>query len=167
MKSSSILFVLAAAAANVAIAADMASTPVPAVLAGLEPGAVPEAESAARAFSSALKKGDRDAALALLSTQARIHESGHTQTRSEYAAEHLAADIAFLANAQVKPISFGSMSVGDGALVGSESEIRATSPKGKPVALRSHELLSVKREGGTWKIVDVRWESAPLSPAAK
>ena len=168
MKPSSILCSWAAWPANGAAAAEVASTPMSAALAGLEPGAVPDAESAARAFSAALKKGDRDTALALLSPQARIHESGHAQTRSEYAAEHLAADIAFLAGAQIKPLSFGSKRVGDdSALVGSESEIHTTSSKGKPVALRSHELLSLKREGGTWKIVDVRWESAPLAPAGK
>ncbi|HEX7917157.1 DUF4440 domain-containing protein [Rudaea sp.] len=167
MKSSSVLLSLAALAANVAVAAEMASTPKPAARAGFEPGAVPEAESAARAFAAALKKGNRDAALALLSAQARIHEGGHTQTRSEYAAEHLAADIAFLAAAQIKPLASGSRSVGDGALVGSESEIRATSSKGKPIALHSRELLSLKRENGIWKIVDVRWESAPLEPAVK
>lgn len=167
MKPSSILFLLATLATNVAGAAGVASAPRSVALAGLTPGAVPEAESAARAFSAALKKGDRDAALALLSPQAHIRESGHTQTRSEYAAEHLAADIAFLATVQIKSISFGSKSVGNGALVGSETEIRATSSKGKPIALRSQELLSLKHEDGAWKIVDVRWESAPLPPADK
>lgn len=128
---------------------------------------MPAAEAAARAFSAALKNGDRKAALASLSAQASISEDGHTQTRSEYAATHLAADIAFLKDAQITPISFGSNTDGDAAMVGGENEIRATSSKGKPVALRSRELLRLKHEGAAWKIVDVQWESTPLSPAPK
>jgi len=156
-----------AACASVAAGADVSPHRQTLALDGLKPGAVPEAEAAARAFSTALKNGDREAVLASLSAQASISEGGHTQTRSEYAAVHLAADIAFLRNAQITPVSLGSSTDGDAAMVGSENEIHATSSKGKPVALRSRELLRLKREGAAWKIVDVQWESTPLAPAVK
>ena len=156
-----------AACASAATAAGAQPAARQLLLAGLEPGGVPEAEATARAFAAALKNGDRDAVLALLSAQAQIDEGGHTQTRSEYAAAHLAADIAFLRNAQITPVSLGSSTDGDAAMVGSENEIHATSSKGKPVALRSRELLRLKREGAAWKIVDVQWESTPLAPAVK
>ena len=64
-------------------------------LRGLTPHAVPDAEALATAFQRALQRGDRDGVLALLSADVRISESGHTQSRSEYAAGHLGEDIAF------------------------------------------------------------------------
>ena len=169
MKSAVYLLCLAAAMRNLAFGAEApnAVKPEHVLLAGFAPGAVPEAEATAKAFAAALKGGDRAAVLDLLSARARIREGGHTQTRAEYAAEHLAADIAFLRTAQITPISFGSKAIGDGAQVHSESEIRAISSKGKPIALRSREMLSLKREGADWKIVDVQWESNPLVSAEK
>lgn len=46
-------------------------------------------------FHRALVQGDRAAALAILSEDATILESGGLQTRAEYEREHLAEDIAF------------------------------------------------------------------------
>ncbi|MEO8461289.1 MAG: cytochrome c, partial [Dokdonella sp.] len=93
----------------------------PLSLDGLTPGAAPEAEAIAAAFHNALKNGDRDAVLVLLSPDVAISEDGHTQTRDEYAAGHLAADIAFLKDAKIEVLSQGSMLSGDSASVGSES----------------------------------------------
>jgi len=160
------LFALAACA-SAATAASAQPAARQLLLAGLEPGGVPEAEATARAFAAALKNGDRDAVLALLSAQAQINEGGHTQTRSEYAAAHLAADIAFLRKVRIDPVSFGSKASGDSALVGSETEVHTTSSKGRQVTLRNRELLRLQREGGAWKIVTVRWESAPLESTGK
>jgi ketosteroid isomerase-like protein len=47
-------------------------------------------------FHDALRRGDSEAALKLLATDAVILESGSSQTREEYAREHLAEDISFL-----------------------------------------------------------------------
>jgi ketosteroid isomerase-like protein len=63
-------------------------------------GSVPsEAEAitaAVNGFHDALHRGDREAALNLLAPDAVIIESGSSQTREEYAREHLAEDIAFV-----------------------------------------------------------------------
>ena len=125
---------------------------------GLKPKAVPAAEAVARAFQSALQRGDRSAVQALLAPDVSISEAGHVQTRDEYASGHLGGDIAFLKDARISPVSIASMAMGDSAMVGSESEIR-TSLKGKPVTLRSREMLKLKQDGKDWKIVSVQWQS--------
>ncbi|HUW28086.1 MAG TPA: c-type cytochrome [Sulfuriferula sp.] len=128
----------------------------------LKPQAVPLAEAAAQAFQTALQKGDRAAVLALLAPDAVIREDGHVQTRESYAAGPLAEDIAFLKDAQITPITQGSMSMGDLAVVGSERDITAM-VKGKPVTIRRRELLSLSQLGKEWKIVSVQWQSAPVA----
>ena len=127
---------------------------------GLKPGAVPAAETIARAFQSALQTGDRDKVLALLAPGATISESGKTQSRDEYAGEHLGEDIAFLNSAQVTLVSLGSMPMGETAMVGSESDIAT---RGTPSVIRSREMLTLKRDGDAWKILSVRWQSGPDS----
>ncbi len=127
---------------------------------GLQPKAVPAAEAVAHAFQSALQRGDRAAVLALLAPDVSISEDAHVQTRDEYASGHLGGDIAFLKGARITPVSIASMAMGDGAMVGSESAIK-TSVKGKPVALRSREMLKLTHDGKDWKIVSVQWQSTP------
>src|SRR3546814_3929691 len=56
-------------------------------MAGLAANAVPAAESAANAFHEALKRGDRQAVLALLAPEVVIHEGGETQDREEHTSE--------------------------------------------------------------------------------
>lgn len=137
-----------------------AAAPAAISLEGLTPKAAPQAEAAARAFHAALKNGDRDAVLALLAPEVTISEAGHTQSRDEYAAGHLGEDIAFLKDAKITELSLGSMSMSSTAIVGSESTF-ATVENGKPVALRSREMLTLKNAGGRWLITAVQWQSEP------
>ena len=129
---------------------------------GMKPGAVPTAETVARAFQAALQRGDREAVLALLAPDVRVSEGGHTQTLDEYAADHLGEDIKFLKAARLTPVSLGSMPMGDTAMVGSESDIEATI-KGKPTTLRSREMLKLSKSGDSWKIVSVQWQTTPTT----
>jgi ketosteroid isomerase-like protein len=62
-------------------------------------------------------------------------------------------------------VSQGSQQQGDTAIVGSESEIRTTI-KGKPVSLRSREVLNLKKIRNVWKIVAIHWQSSPLTEKA-
>ena len=143
-------------------AATAAAAAAPLSLDGMKPKAVPAAEAVAQAFHAALQHGDRAAVLALLASNVTISEGGHTQTRDDYANGHLGEDIAFLKSAKITPVSLGSMPMGDTAMVGSESDIHTTA-NGKPVAIRSRELLSLKKDGKDWKIVSIQWQSAPVS----
>ncbi len=130
---------------------------------GLTANAVPAAESVARAFHAALKRGDRQAVMALLAPEVSIHEGGETQTRSVYAASHLGHDIAFLKEADVRPVEMGSMPMGDTAMVGSRSQVR-TVHHAEQVAMLSSEMLTLKKSGNTWLITRVDWASQPLQP---
>jgi len=127
---------------------------------GLKAKAVPDAELVAQAFHVALEQGDRAAVLALLSADVVVSEAGHTQSRDEYAAGHLGEDIAFMKAAQITPVSLASKELGETAMVRSESEIRAK-VKGEARTFRSQEMLTLKRESGSWKIVDIQWRSLP------
>jgi len=133
----------------------------PLSLEGMKPGAVPAAEAVARAFQAALQRGDRAAVLALLAPDVSISEGGHTQSRDDYASGHLGEDIAFLKTARITPVALGSMPMGDAAMVGSESDLQATL-KGKPATLRSREMLNLRKDGGSWKIVSVQWQTTPV-----
>jgi len=130
----------------------------------LKAGGSPQAEATAQAFQAALDNGNRDAAVALLADNASISEGGSTQSRADYASHHLGEDIAFLKNAQVKRLSRVSAASGDRAQVVTESEIRPTS-KGRPVTLRSHEMMQLQRTNGAWKIVSIDWSSKANPPS--
>ncbi len=143
-----------------------AGSPAPGadVMDGMVAGSAPEAEAVAKAFQRALQRGDRDAVLALLTPGVQISEGGNSQSRTQYAAGHLAEDIAFLKQAQVKPLALGSMSMLGTAMVGSRSEIVAVH-EGQPVVLISSELLTLVKSGATWKIAKVQWSSQQPSRA--
>ena len=128
---------------------------------GMQPKAAADAEAVAEAFHAALKQGNRQAALALLAPEVTISEGGQTQTREQYASGHLAEDIGFLKAAQIKPVSMDSMPMGETAMVGSRSEIRA-SHDGKPVALLSTEMLTLRKAPSGWLITKIEWASDPL-----
>jgi mono/diheme cytochrome c family protein/ketosteroid isomerase-like protein len=143
-------------------AAAAPSVEVPLSMDGLTPHAVPAAEAVAQAFHRALHSGDRAAVLALLAPDVSISEGGQVQSREAYASGHLGEDIAFLKAAQISPVSLGSMAMGVTAMVGSESEIKATI-KGQPTTLRGREMLNLRQEGGAWKITSVQWQTGQES----
>lgn len=155
-------------AASAGAAHDAAPAPPapPLSMEGLKAGAAPDAEQVALAFHRALQKGDREAVLALLSSDVTVSEAGQTQSRAEYAAGHLAEDIKFLKTAEVTPIALASMPMGDTAMVGSETEIRPKAA-GHATVLRSREMLTLRRENGAWKITAIRWESGPAAAAPR
>ena len=142
-------------------AAGTPAVEAPLSMEGMKPNAAPAAEAVARAFQAALQRGDRAAVLALLAPDASISEGGQTQTRDDYASGHLGEDIAFLKTARITPVSLGSMPMGDAAMVGSESDMQTT-VKGKPATLRSREMLNLRKDGGSWKIVSVQWQTTPV-----
>jgi ketosteroid isomerase-like protein len=127
----------------------------------LKLGGAPEAEAAAQAFEDALRRGDREAAIALLAPDAQISEGGKSQSRDDYAARHLGEDIAFLKDAKIRLISRTSMAMGDSAQVVSDSEIHIRN--GNPVVLRSHAQMALKRTNGHWKITAIVWSSQGAS----
>ena len=128
---------------------------------GLVANAEPGAEATAKAFHAALQKGDRAAVLALLAPEVVVSEEGESQSREQYAAGHLGADIEFLKSASIKPVSVGSMPMGNTAMVGSRSEIR-TNTNGKAMAMLSSEMLTMKKTPNGWRITRIEWASEKL-----
>ncbi len=129
---------------------------------GMKAQAVSAAEAMAQAPHGALHSDDRAAVLALLAPDVSISEGGQVQSREAYASGHLGEDIALLKAAQISPVSLGSMAMGDAAMVGSESDMQIT-VKGKPATLRSREMLNLRKDGASWKIVSIQWQTAQVS----
>ncbi|MEO7916999.1 MAG: nuclear transport factor 2 family protein [Dokdonella sp.] len=113
------------------------------------------------AFHAALQRGDRRGVVTLLAPEVIVTEGGETQSHDEYASHHLAEDIAFLKGAKITPISLRSIPAGDTAVVGSEADI-GMMKQGRWTTTRSRELLKLKRQDTTWKIVSIEWQSELL-----
>ena len=128
---------------------------------GYSAKAVPGAEAVAAAFHAALQNGDRARVLGLLAPEVTVNEGGEHQDRSTYAAGHLSEDIAFLKSATVHPRFVGSMSMGNAAMVATRSEIHAAA-EGKPLALLSTEILTMKDTAQGWLITRIEWSSERL-----
>lgn len=109
-------------------------------------------------FHDALAAGDSARVLELLAPEARILEGGGVETRSEYAAHHLGADMAF---AGAVPRQRGPLSVtvrGDVAWVTSISIAQGTY-RDREIDSRVAELAVVSRHGDAWRIEAVHWSS--------
>ena len=112
------------------------------------------------AFHAALDHGDAAAVSALLDNDVLIFESGEVEHgRADYAAHHLAADIAF--SREVKSTVTRRAARADGAMawVASEGRSRGTW-HGKPIDLATTETMVLQQVGGAWRIVQIHWSSA-------
>lgn len=146
--------VLAAALAVLTLAAD-----------GRAQSTSPEAavREVAHELHDALARGDSAAVLDLLADGVRVYEGGHAETRSEYRAGHLAADIEFVGGMDRRTLAehvrTSGNRVGDMALYLSEYRMTGTF-RGEAVDTRGTETLVMQRvsEGG-WRIVHVHWSS--------
>lgn len=117
------------------------------------------------AFQAALSNGDEATATMLLAPDVLIYESGgQERSRSEYAAGHLAGDIAFMAGAKVQRLEQAQTAAGDLAVVTTRSRI-VTRSKDKAVDLLSTETMVLRRVGSRWRIVHIHWSSRPSSAA--
>lgn len=118
------------------------------------------AAAAVDAFHGALRRGDQNAAAALLAEDAVIFESGGVErTKAEYAASHLPADAEFSRN--VSSVVTHRMGASQGASAWIASEGRTTGTyKGKPVDILTTETMILRRMREGWRIVHVHWSSA-------
>lgn len=126
-------------------------------------GDVPSDESksiaaAVEGFHDALRRGDSTAALELLAPDAIILESGATQTREQYAREHLAEDIAFV---KAVPETRSNISVkqqGDAAWETAITRSIGTF-NGHEVNSVGVELMVLTKVDSQWRICAVHWSS--------
>ena len=120
-----------------------------------------EVVAVTRAFHEALASGDTATVLGLLAPDAVILESGDTESRAEYAAHHLAADIAFV---QAVP---GAREVTSVRVEGNVGWVTATSTtrgefRGRAIASQGAELMILSRSGDHWRIRAIHWSSHRL-----
>lgn len=133
----------------------------------LPPAANPDSAAVVatvEAFHAALAKGDSTAALALLAPDAVVLESGDIETRAEYEAHHLGADIAFT---QAVP---GRRQVTLVRVEGTVAWVAGTSItegefRGRPVNSQGAELMVLSRTSAGWRIRAIHWSSHRRTPA--
>ena len=113
------------------------------------------------AFHAALAAGDKAAAIALLSPDVVIFESGHVErTRDEYTRDHLASDIAFSKTTTRKVSKHLEHEEGNSATVLEETDTKGAF-KGKPVHALGLETALLEKQGDGWVIVHLHWSSRP------
>jgi len=124
--------------------------------AAAEEGSAPA--DVAAAFHAALAAGDAAAAEALLAPDAIVLESGHVETRSEYVAGHLAADIEFARAVRSQRSDVRVVRAGDVAWVSASSRAEGAF-RGRDVRSQGAELIVLARGAQGWRIRAIHWSS--------
>jgi ketosteroid isomerase-like protein len=151
--------IFAAAALILAIPAQICAKP-PSIPAEAMPEAAREAAAAVDAFHAALRRGDAQAALALVADDAIVFEDGRVErTKAEYALHHAGADAAFSKAVSAKRLSRTGQAGGGLALIASESRTRGRF-RGQDVDRIMVETMILRRESAGWRIVHIHWSSA-------
>jgi len=114
--------------------------------------------SAVARYHGALATGDSATALSLLTADALILESGGVETRADYRAHHLPADITF---ARAIPSQRGPILVrvrGDVAWTSSTSTTKGDY-NGRAINSVSAESMVLVRDAQAWRISSIHWSS--------
>jgi ketosteroid isomerase-like protein len=119
--------------------------------------------AAVSAFHAALAAGYSAAALALLTDDALIVEAGETETREQYRAHHLPADIEFARSVETEQSPLRVRVSSDAAWVTSTSRSRG-SFHGRAIDSEGAELMVLARSPAGWRIAAIHWSSHPRRP---
>ena len=122
------------------------------------PGDSADVAAAVARFHAALATGDSTGALALLTPDAQILESGGAETLAEYRSHHLSSDIGY---ARAVTTQRGATAVrvqGDAAWAASTSTSTGTF-RMRPVAAAGAELMVLVRTPQGWRIAAIHWSS--------
>jgi ketosteroid isomerase-like protein len=115
------------------------------------------------AFHAALRRGDTQAASALLTDDVLVFEEGRAErSKAEYALRHLAADAAFSKAVAGKVSRRRGQASGDFAWIATEGRTKG-SYRGTDVNRVTDETMVLRRVEGAWKIVHIHWSSAQSS----
>lgn len=118
--------------------------------------------AAVAAFHAALTAGDREAALSWLAADLTVLEGGVLETRAEYEAGHLAADMEFSASVETERSSTRVTVDGDTAWTVATSTARGTF-RGHEVASAGVELMVLTRTADGWRIRAIHWSAGRLA----
>jgi ketosteroid isomerase-like protein len=114
-------------------------------------------------FHAALTAGDSTMALALLAPDVTILESGAVETRAEYRASHLKADIdAARAGTTTRTVTRVVVQ-GDAAWVVSTSSSQREAG-GRQISSAGAELMVLRRASSGWQITAIHWSSRRRTP---
>lgn len=116
-----------------------------------------------RRFHEALVRGDSGTALSLLADDAVVLEAGSLETREDYRAHHLPADIRFAAAVRTTQQRVRVRLAGDVAWVASSAEVVGTF-EGRSVNSVSAELAVLARGARGWLIRAIHWSSRRREP---
>lgn len=157
---------LLAALAALALAADAGAQPYRHGRAEPGPAAPAPAEAAkvVDAFHAALARGDAGAAAGLLADAVLIFEAGGAETKSHYAAGHLAGDAAFAQAVPSQVVRRTGGASGEIAWVASEGRTRGRY-RDRDVDRVTTETMVLVLHAGAWRIVHAHWSSRAAPPA--
>ena len=114
--------------------------------------------SVLESFYGAMKTGDKAAAMRVIAPDAVFLESGKLETRAEYEANHLPADIEFESQVTGKRSPWRVTFQGDTAWVIATTEYEGTF-ENSPVNFVSAQLAVLTRDSGDWRIRTIHWSS--------
>ena len=109
-------------------------------------------------FHRALAEGDSTGVLTLLAPDVLIMEAGDIESRQEYRAHHLPADLAFVRAVPAVPGALSVVIQGEVAWVASTSRATGTF-EGRKVDSQGAELLILSRSAVGWRIRAIHWSS--------
>jgi ketosteroid isomerase-like protein len=163
----------------VALAVVMAGLVVPSdTTAGRQASASGQIIAVVSEFHAALSTGDSATVLRLLDPDATVLESGEVETRDEYRAHHLAADIEFARTVPSKRTVLSVVVVGDAGWIASKSESVGRMGT-RSINSVGAELIVLRKRDTGWKIAAIHWSSrtrrqpepktgsSPSAPAGK
>ena len=149
-------------AAGLAVSASVIVTPSGAVSSASAPAedeAARPAIAVVDAFHAALRSGDAEAVLALLTEDVVVlEEGGAERSREEYAGHHLPADMAFAAATTAEVTRRAARVEGDVAWVLTEGRTTGTF-NGRAVDRLTAETMILHRDGDAWRIRHIHWSS--------
>jgi ketosteroid isomerase-like protein len=122
-----------------------------------DPGAVVES------FYASLASGATEAAAALLAEDAIVLENGRLESRAEYVAHHLTADIAFARAVPQSRSDVRVVALGDAAWVSARTRAEGAF-RGRAVRSEGAELIVLARGAAGWRIRAIHWSSHDSEP---
>jgi uncharacterized protein (TIGR02246 family) len=119
--------------------------------------------AAVHRYHAALAAGDSAAALALLTPDAVILESGGVESRAEYRSHHLPADIEFARAVRSEQGPIRVRVQGDAAWASSTSTTQGEF-RGRAINSAGAELMVLVRTPQGWRITAIHWSSRTRRP---
>ena len=114
-------------------------------------------------YHRALASGDTAVVLSLLAPDAIVLESGGVETRAEYLAHHLPADIGF-AKAVGRERGPISVRVTANTAWATSTSTTVGEYRGQSINSQGAELMVLTREGEEWRIRAIHWSSRERGP---